>query len=123
MVYVQGPNFVQQGWQCPVCMSVNAPWSPMCLGCQPGKQKTWTSPGTGTGEPPLVPGWPFVSESISVDLPAGAGDWVTYSCPPGCIEVNGRFYDHAGVEVNGIISVNYRETERCGNGPLDDGKA
>lgn len=113
MTYIQGPNFVQQGWQCPVCMIVNAPWSPVCLGCQPGQQKTWT--GTGTGEPPLIPGYP---STIGDGRP---NPTVTFSCPPGCIEV--KFYDHAGVEMNSIVDVNYRETDRCGNGPLDDGKA
>lgn len=24
----------QQGWQCPVCKTVMAPWAPMCLGCK-----------------------------------------------------------------------------------------
>lgn len=57
------PEFtlVQQGWQCPVCGTVNAPWAPTCLGPHHDVKITiqpdtipFIPPGRGntTGDPP-----------------------------------------------------------------------
>lgn len=45
--YYQMTLAAQQGWQCPVCGKVNAPWVAQCP-CD-GKLKTYTTT-TGTGE-------------------------------------------------------------------------
>ncbi len=39
-----GGTFPQQGWQCPVCKSVFAPFVPQCFCCGPGKSATTTNP-------------------------------------------------------------------------------
>jgi len=48
-------NFVQQGWQCPICKKVYAPSTHMCFYCPP-KEQTWTSNNTTSNAPdiPLV---------------------------------------------------------------------
>lgn len=40
-------TIAQQGWQCPVCGRVYAPFTPMCYYCG-GEQKIETSIGTDT---------------------------------------------------------------------------
>jgi hypothetical protein len=48
------PNqiIVPQGWQCPCCLRVYAPTTPMCFTC--GGQQTVTTGGTGDA-PPIKP--------------------------------------------------------------------
>ncbi len=45
----------QQGWQCPVCRTVNAPWAAICMGC-PKTPIPVTSPSTSPVVVPTV--WP-----------------------------------------------------------------
>ena len=39
----------QQGWECPRCHKVNAPWMPHCT-CNQETKLTWTQPTTTTDE-------------------------------------------------------------------------
>lgn len=50
MTYINNP-IAQQGWQCPVCRAINAPWKGQC-GCHNSQTQTW--PGTV----PNVPNFP-----------------------------------------------------------------
>lgn len=54
----------QQGWQCPVCQTVNAPWSLVCLGCPP-KPATVTMT-FGTAVPPDGPRPPSTGSHVPV---------------------------------------------------------
>lgn len=61
MCQITLPNWgspAQQGWQCPVCRTVNAPWAAMCMGC-PKPQVTLTSPSTAPVGP--VVGQPYTT--------------------------------------------------------------
>lgn len=65
MCYIESPGFVQQGWQCPVCRTVNAPWAPLCYGCPP---KSAPVMGTGTGDaPPSL--WPTTISATATVYP------------------------------------------------------
>ena len=44
-------GFAQQGWQCPVCGAVMAPWCSSCINCTGHKNVT-----IGTGS---TPGYPY----------------------------------------------------------------
>lgn len=51
-------NFVQQGWQCPICKRVYSPFTPCCFTCgAEGVTKT----STGTGKPYEEPDYTTIS--------------------------------------------------------------
>lgn len=63
-----------QGWECPKCGGVYAPYTPMCFSC--GNAKFVTQPRTGTGDPipnPDTTVWSGVNGTIagSPDLNIG----------------------------------------------------
>ena len=41
----------QQGWQCPVCGRINAPWMPFCTCTEEQKKVTYTTDSTGNPIP------------------------------------------------------------------------
>lgn len=41
------PPVIEQGWQCPNCGGVNAPFAPICFHCKPKAPVTTTTNGTG----------------------------------------------------------------------------
>lgn len=45
-MYLDVPIQPRMGWQCPVCRTVNAPWSPVCVGYP--KYTVVNSPVTST---------------------------------------------------------------------------
>jgi len=60
MCYVPFNAGPQQGWQCPVCKAVYAPFFPQCTRC--GKNEQQTTVGTSTGTPFPKPGYEIVSD-------------------------------------------------------------
>ena len=46
------PNWIQQGWQCPICLNVYSPQTMMCFHCTKAVKQVI---GTGTGSPPPQP--------------------------------------------------------------------
>ena len=66
--------FVQQGWQCPICLKVYAPSTPMCWSCPP-KTSTWTD---GTGKAPDIPPVGSVCDDCTDICYTSQGG------PPGC---------------------------------------
>jgi len=54
-------GFAQQGWQCPVCLRVNAPWVSQCP-CNPcGYLNYPTYPTYPPTDRPEFPQWPTVT--------------------------------------------------------------
>ena len=45
------PQFIPQGWQCPVCKRVYSPDFPFCTAC--GNTETYTTTNTQVGSTPL----------------------------------------------------------------------
>lgn len=44
---------MEEGWLCPICHSVNAPWVRQCPDCQAKKNHQMPILGTGTGDAPM----------------------------------------------------------------------
>ena len=58
----RAPGYPQQGWECPRCGKINAPWISQC-NCP---RDSWTiswSAGNTTGDPPVT--HPYVTTSIT----------------------------------------------------------
>ena len=54
---------VKQGWQCPICGKVHAPWVP---GCDCHKRTSVATTGTNTSK----------SETVSVHIPYSREEWI-----------------------------------------------
>jgi hypothetical protein len=61
-----GGNFPQQGWQCPCCRRVYAPFCPQCFHC--GQQEAKTVPSTS----PVAPGYEAPKTSGTMTVKAGS---------------------------------------------------
>lgn len=60
-VKIKCGHFAQQGWQCPVCERVNAPWVSQCPCAPCGYPKYPTYPAYPPTQQPMAPQWPTIT--------------------------------------------------------------
>lgn len=73
MSYIYPQQPAQQGWQCPVCGTVNAPWMPTCGRCPTYTQVTLSD----SGGPNVAPLFTTVSTSPDNALSDDSGPSIT----------------------------------------------